>query len=545
MFKPLACIVGLLYFLSSLHFFQWKGYFYKRYLKYLIKNKLIIIFNCILIFQILINILNFSPFFSIFILNNIILIINTFILFIFLISRKKINFIFTFRIFRLFLMFCFTYFILYFTNKYVLLFSIILIPILIIVLDLLDTYKYIQDNKCLNTAIKKLENNKNLIVIGITGSNGKTSIKEILTQLLSIKYKVITTQKNQNTLKGAIIAINKFLNTDTQIFICEMGARCIGDIKKICNFVNPNLGIISTVSPQHLETFKTEKNIYLTKKELADYLNENYCVFNIDNEQVLQMYEEKIGKKSSISINSKSDLYASNIHIVNYHTYFDIHYNSQIYPCHTNLLGEHNVTNILLALNLALHLGIDINSAIQKIISLSPTPHRLEYIKSHIDIIDDSYNCSINSAKMAINVLKSSPKFKIICTPGIIEGGKKQYELNSQLSSMINEVADCVIIVGKTNRFALISKLKDFELIYIEPDTIYNKLIHAINKNSNKIKRYKNYFIKQVELKNIIPSTKKCAYIVNSLEYAKKLFTKLINKNQVLLILNDLPDEYN
>ena len=100
MFKPLACIVGLLYFLSSLHFFQWKGYFYKRYLKYLIKNKLIIIFNCILIFQILINILNFSPFFSIFILNNIILIINTFILFIFLISTKKINFIFTFRIFR-------------------------------------------------------------------------------------------------------------------------------------------------------------------------------------------------------------------------------------------------------------------------------------------------------------------------------------------------------------------------------------------------------------------------------------------------------------
>ena len=539
MFKPLIVLFQFLYFVVCLHYFQWKGYYFKRYLKYLLKNKLIIILNLILIIQLLLNIFEINLFLSTFALNLVFFVVNIFILLLFIFKKKKIKFILTFRISRLFLINLLFVLLFCFANKYLIYFISLITPIWLIIVNLVDIYKYINDNKQLHLAIEKLESNKNLIVIGITGSNGKTSVKEILNQLLSIKYNVVTTQKNQNTPKGAIIAINKFLTFETEIFICEMGARKVGDIKQICNLVNPTKGIITSVSPQHLETFKTEQNVYTTKKELPDYLGKNYCVYNTDNNLVQQMYQAKEGEKSCISINSKNGLYATNIHISNFTTYFDINYNNNVYPCHTKLLGEHNVINILLALDMALHLDIEINQAIQTIINLQPTPHRLEYVKSHIDIIDDSYNCSIDSACQALKVLNQSNKTKVICTPGIIEGGKYQFDLNAQLSHKLNQSADIVIIVGKTNRKALVSKLANFDLIYIPRNNLRNKFSKKLHIKIGKLN------VAKVNINQISTSIKKRAYIVDTLDMAKKLFTKILNNNHILLILNDLPDEYN
>ena len=266
--------------------------------------------------------------------------------------------------------------------------------------------------------------------------------------------------------------------------------------------------------------------LYFTKKELSDYLGVNYCVFNLDNPQTLKIFNEKSGDKSGVSINKKIALYADNIKIINYETYFDIYYQNQAFPCHTKLLGIHNISNILLALDMALHLGININSAIQTIINLNPTPHRLEYIKSHIDIIDDTYNCSIASASYALEFLSNIDKIKVVCTPGIVEGGKQQVNLNQQLSTQLNLVADIVIIVGKTNRKALTSKLDNFNLIPIN-----SKNINSLPTSHCNI--------------NVSTDQKKSAYIVDTLDVAKLIFTKILNSNHVLLLLNDLPDEYN
>lgn len=539
MTKPLICIFQFVYFIVCLHFFQWKGYYIKRYLKYLFKFKLIIILNIILFIQLIFNIFKINLFLSTFVLNLIFFIANLFILLLFIIKKKKIKFVFTFRIFRLILIDLFLILFLCVFNKIIIYYLSIITPMLILFVNLVDISRYINDIKQLKCAIKKLENNKNLITIGITGSNGKTSVKEILKNLLENKYSVINTQKNQNTVKGSIIAINKYLTSETQIFICEMGARQKRDINKICNLVNPNKAIITSITPQHLETFKNEQNIYLTKKELPDYINENYCVYNIDNPLVKNMFDEKDGQKSCISTKSNKGLHATNIHVSNFTTYFDIIYKNNVYPCHTKLLGEHNVTNILLALDMALHLGIEISQAIQTILNLKPTPHRLEYIKSHIDIIDDSYNCSIDSASMALKVLTQIDKIKVVCTPGIIEGGKQQFKLNQQLSQMLNSTADIIIIVGKTNRKALIQNLIDFELIYLANNILYNKINKSLTLKINKKS------IPKITIDQLHPSTKKRAYIVDTLNIAKKLFTKILNNNHVLLILNDLPDEYN
>lgn len=538
MTKPIICIFQFVYFIVCLHFFQWKGYYIERYIKTLLKFKLIIILNIILFIQLIFYIFNINLFLSTFAINLTFFIINLTILISFLIKRKKIKFILTFRIFRLFLINLFFILFLCIFDIYLIYYFSILTPLTVPIVNLVDIYKYINDNKQLKLAIQKLENNKNLIVIGITGSNGKTSVKEILNKLLSTKYNVITTFKNQNTPKGAIIAINKYLTDETQIFICEMGARKRGDIRQICNLVNPTKGIVTSVAPQHIETFKNENNVYLTKKELPDYLEDNLCIYNLDNEKTLKMYNEKIGQKQGVSIKHTGNLHASNIHISNFTTYFDIHHNGNIYPCHTYLLGEHNVINILLALDLALNLGVEINQAIQTIINLEPTPHRLEYIKSHIDIIDDSYNCSIDSATMALKVLNQIPKLKAVCTPGIIEGGKQQFAINQQLSQMLNNVANIIIIVGKTNRNALISKLKDFELFYIISSS-YHKISNFKYLKIGKIN------VQKISISQLQPPTKKSAYIVDTLNIAKQLFSKLLNNNYSLLVLNDLPDEYN
>lgn len=533
----LMLVFQILYFIVCLHFFQWNGYYFSRYLKYLFKNKLIIILNLILIIQTLINMLKIS---NIYIFNLILLVLNIFNIILFLIKQKKNKFIFTKRILRLFILNGVILLALLFAHKNIFISFSIFTPFVLILLDLIDIYKYVDYAKHRKLAIAKLESNKDLITIGITGSNGKTSVKEILKKLLQTKFNVVVTAKNQNTPKGAIIAINKNLTDKTQVFICEMGARKKGDISQICNLVNPSKAIVTCVAPQHLETFKTQQNIYLTKKELPDHINNEYCVYNLDNSYTKQMYNEKIGAKSGVSLLSNSNLYASNIHISNYKTYFDINYNGQTFPCHTKLLGEHNVTNILLALDMALHLGVNIHTAIQVIIDLNPTPHRLEYVKSHIDIIDDSYNCSIHSARMAIKTLNCFDRTKVVCTPGIIEGGKHQFTLNQELSNLLNESADTIILVGKINRKALVSGLNNFELFYACNTTIISKILKP--KFSIKVSKFD---IPKISIDSIAPSTKKRAYIVNTLNDAKSIFKKLLNNNHILLILNDLPDIYN
>lgn len=520
MFYTFLVVFNIIYFILCLQFFQWKSYFKFRYIKYLFKNKLIIILNLFLIILLIFYFLGvYLIFLTIFYS---FLLISIFYL---IFKKKKIKFNFTEKLFRLLLINIFFIFLFFLASRHLIIVYTILTPFSVIICDIFDFKKYILDNKFLNTAILKLEQNRPLI-IGITGSNGKTSIKEILAKLLSSKYKICTTYKNQNTLKGAIIALNN-MPEDTEIFISEMGARQIGDIKSICNLVHPDLAIISSVSGQHLETFKTLDNVYKTKKELPDSIGENLCVFNLDNDLSKKMYLEKQGKKIGISIKTTADIYASNIHISNFKTCFNLHYNNQQYSCTTSLLGEHNVTNILLALAICLSLNINIQSLINAISTLPYTPHRLEYINAHTDILDDTYNCSLDSATMALNVLKAIPKRKIVCTPGIVEGGKSQFEINSKLSKMLNQNADILILVGKTNKIALKSNLKNFKIIEIKSKKITNKI------NTEKISTIIDY------------NAKKCAYFVSTLEIAKILFSKILNKDTVLLLLNDLPDEYN
>lgn len=547
--KILYCLASIILFLYYLYLYQLKGYFFVRFTKLLLKNKLLL-FNFIMFFiSITIN--------SIILKQNVIkpilytnylpkniyyifLIFNSFLFSIYLIiflqkliKNKKIKFKITSKILRNILIFSVLLFISIFNINFI--FIIFFEFLLILFTDFCDIYKYIEFAYFYYKTKKYIKNNPQSIRIGITGSNGKTSIKNILYELIKDSYQTVITPKNFNTPKGIKYTVCKLCKNTTQCIIFEMGARRKNDILSLCKLTDVNMGILSNIASQHIETFKTIDNVFTTKCELPNYLKNQCCVFNFNDIYSLRAYKQKSGEKLLIGILDfyktiktkniklikvikkktgirklkkialsakktcliKFDLFAQKIKIKNGFTSFVLRYKNNVYSAETILLGRHNISNILQAMAIALSLKIDIKTLLHKVANLKPTQHRLELIRAKINILDDSYNCSILSAKNSLEVLSQFPNTKICCTPGIIEGGKMQEELNIQLANMLKQNSDIQIIVGKTNRIA------------------FQKVLN-----------------------------KKSASFVDTLDDAKKLFS-IAKTGDTLLLLNDLPDDYN
>lgn len=490
----LLCLTNIILIKKFLHLYQLKDYNNSRYLTHIFKRNYFILIVNILSF-VLINLIKFNAIKIV--IFCIVIIFNIYIYFHILIG-KKTKFVVTNKIIRLYLISVILLVLSLFFEK-IFCFSQILIVFSPILSNFLNIFDKIKNFYYVKSAQKKLKNYKTKI-IAITGSNGKTSVKNILAKILSTQYKVMATPLSYNTTLGISKFINNELNSDCEFLILEYGARRKNDIKKLCKIFGADYGIATTISPQHLQTFKSIENIAKAKNELPKFLKNKLCVFNVDNKFCLDMFNKKLGEKLAISICKPEDFFASNISVENFKTKFVLHLEKRNLKLSTNLLGEHNVTNILLACALAIKLKISKKNLIKSISSLTPTAHRLEHINSAMHILDDSYNCSIDSATQSIKVLNSTKFKKMIITPGIIEGGKSEYQLNFRLGKMCSNL-DYVVIVGQTNKKAILSGIKS-----------------------------QNY---------------KCKiFLCKNLDETKKFF-KLLDKDDCLLFLNDLPDDYN
>ena len=206
---------------------------------------------------------------------------------------------------------------------------------------------------------KELKNHTNLIKIGITGSYGKTSTKVYLQKFLEKKYKVCATPASYNTPMGVSKVVFNQLKDDDEVFIVEMGAKKIGDIKELCDMVGVDAGIITAVGEQHLDTFKNLQNIIKTKTELVDALKEDaYCVFNVASENTKTMFDN-CNLKNKIAVSEpETYLYAKDIVATCDGLEFVLCFDGKEYQTHTEILGEHNIQNILSAAALAIKFGI-------------------------------------------------------------------------------------------------------------------------------------------------------------------------------------------
>ena len=316
-------------------------------------------------------------------------------------------------------------------------------------------------------AMHRLASMPDLTVIGITGSFGKTSTKHYLHRILSEKYDTLMTPGSFNTPMGVIRTVREQLKPYHSIFICEMGAKQKGDIKEICDIVHPRYGIITAVGPMHLETFHSIDNVQSTKFELADALPaDGLVVVNNDFEYCANRPVDNTGCVRYAVVNTgDADFVARDIVYTPDGTDFTVAGPDGLeLRLHTQLIGECNISNLLAAVIMALRLGVEPERIKYAVSQIEQVEHRLNVKRTPggVTIIDDAFNSNPVGSRMAVDALSHFTQGRrIIVTPGMIELGDKQDELNRALGRHIGEMLDIAIIVGQYNREPLLAGVRD------------------------------------------------------------------------------------
>ena len=310
-----------------------------------------------------------------------------------------------------------------------------------------------------------LKERKDLIRIGITGSWGKTSVKFILGTILEEKYHTLVTPASYNTPMGVTKVIRSRLEPGHRVFVAEMGARHVGDIKEMCRLVHPQIGILTSVGPQHLDTFKTVERVAGTKYELIEALPADGEAFFADDGGIcLQLYEKTAKKRHLSGLDPERDeIWAENICYSPEGSTFTLCSGEEKKDCTTQLLGELNIRNILLCVSAAKALGLSMNQIARGISRITPVEHRLQLIRhpGGLNVIDDAFNSNIRGARQAFEVLKQFPKKRVIVTPGMVELGDQEYEMNREFGRAMAGCCDIAVLVGKKRSEAIAAGLRE------------------------------------------------------------------------------------
>lgn len=346
--------------------------------------------------------------------------------------------------------------------------------------------------------------------VGITGSYGKTSTKFAAATIIKEKYNVLNTPESYNTPMGISKIINDKLTDEHDVFIAELGATKVGDIDEVAALTNPKIGILTSIGPCHLETFKSIDNIMRTKYELIERLPaDGVAIFNYDNEYVKKLADKTFKEKILYGIKNivDTDVFATDIRVGSTGSKFTLCINGLgTIECETKLLGEHNILNILAGAALAKVLGLNLEEISRGISKIESVEHRLQLIdpRTGVIVIDDAFNSNPDGAKAALNVLDSFKDYrKIIVTPGMVELGVLEEEENEKFGENIAHICDVAILVGKMRTAPILKGLKN-----------------------------KGFYEENV-------------YVVNSLNEATEVLKTLTKVNDVVLFENDLPDTYN
>lgn len=404
------------------------------------------------------------------------------------------------------------------TDPYFMSFSLIFVDILIPVFVLvggwlLKPVEWYVQNGFKKNARKKLASLPNLKIVAITGSYGKTSTKFIVEAFLKERMNVLATPGSYNTPMGICKVINNDLEASHQVLILEMGARYEGNIGELCDIAEPDISIVTNVGLSHLETFGSKEAIAREKSTLVSRLKpEGLAVLNGDDSLVRRMGDLRedmkvvfTGKAGAVS--------ADNIEVDGSGTSFTmvwLNENGKVEESEiirTKLLGEHNIQNMLLGAAVAREFHIRLKTIALAASEMEPVEHRLELKQQNgFTIIDDAFNSNPVGAENAIKVLASfKTGKKIVITPGMIELGEMEDELNYNFGRQIARAnIDIVILVGKDQTKAI------QEGIDVEN-----------NGNSTDVR------------------------IVQSLFEANDLLQEIGETGDVVLYENDLPDSYN
>lgn len=310
----------------------------------------------------------------------------------------------------------------------------------------------------------KLSNCKNLKIVGITGSYGKTSTKEILYQLIKGKFKTLRTPESFNTIAGIKKTLDYELDSTYEVFICEMSAYKKGDIKNICKIVNPEYGILTGLAKQHLDRFGSFDNIVNTKFELYEAIdNKRNIILNINNLDISNEIKKRNIKESSEYIKAR------NIVISKSGSEFEITYKNKDYKISTKLFGYSNIENILGALTMALKLGIHLDYLVNQVENLNSIQNRFALKESgSTTIVDNTFSSNEITFKETIKTAEKVRGKKLLITPALVELGTEEELINSTIGKLAYKAFDKIILVGKNKRTIAFSKYFGSKPTYID-----------------------------------------------------------------------------
>ena len=320
-------------------------------------------------------------------------------------------------------------------------------------------------NWYINDAKRILSECPTLHKVGITGSYGKTSMKFYLDELLNSQYNTLKTPESFNTPMGVTITIRRDLKPTHEYFICEMGARRVHEIKELCGIEDPHDGIITSVGPQHLETFGSIDNVLNTKFELADHVKAKggKIYLNGDNELIRKKAPE-YPNAVLYGLNEGNHYRATDISVSDRGTEFTVTApDGETQRFSMKLLGEHNVQNVLGAIAYAHGTGISLDKLTLPVKRIAAVPHRLQLLDKggNMTFIDDAYNSNPSGCRAALNVLGLFDACRILVTPGMVELGAKQEELNFEFGQEAAKACDHIVLVGKAQTVPIYNGIKD------------------------------------------------------------------------------------
>lgn len=308
-----------------------------------------------------------------------------------------------------------------------LLFYVSCVPIAVATYIIQPLDRYLK-HALITQAKLKLSRFPHLEIVGIAGSYGKTTMKEIVATMLSEKYKVLKTPENINTPLGIARLIMSKLDDSIKVLIVEMGEYTRGDISDICSFVKPQTAVITGINEAHLERMGSLENTTAAIFELAQHMNQQgLLVLNGDNALIRENYHKFCTTQKIELVSSKKEI-----------------------ALKSGLLGNYAKGMLQAGAHIARYLGMTEEEIEKGALAVKPLPHRLEPIEGvrGVLVIDDSYNGNPEGVLEAIHVLNSyKGRRKVFVTPGLVETGDKNESVHKAIGKELSSVADKVVLI--------------------------------------------------------------------------------------------------
>jgi len=365
---------------------------------------------------------------------------------------------------------------------YLLLFDILTVFVVSGIVLVFQPFAVLMRSQVVARAKRKRAGFKDLIVIGVTGSYGKTSCKEFLYEVLKDKYNVLKTDKHQNSEIGISNCILNDLNENHEVFIVEMGAYGVGGIKLLCDIVKPKIGVLTGINEQHMALFGSLDNITKAKFELIEFLpDDGLAVLNAEND-IVRNLEPKISNVKFCSVKEELGVWAKNVVVEKDSLHFRVSSkDGDSAQFKVNLIGKESIENILLVCAVCQELGMGLEEISRMCENLESLDPKIAKGVGGVNIIDSSYSANPNGVFSHLNHLKFWSGKKVVVMPCLIELGSGSKDIHEQIGKRIAEICDLGIIVTR-DRFFYIKKGGGDKVVFIEsPGLIFEKIKPFLN----------------------------------------------------------------